>query len=92
MKRIMVFSFLLCACAALLCTGSTTRAPETNSVAASVPIPAGPNLPVQTSWIGNTFGGADIKWVQCTVDEIEVTPDGTVITSSDWDEAGRVSL
>lgn len=94
MKRIIVSPFLLSACSALLCACSTTRAqdtrvPEAQPVVASVPIPTGPNLPVQTSWIGNTFGGADNKWVQVTVDEMEVTPDGTVITGSEWDEAGR---
>lgn len=45
----------------------------------------------ETSWIGNSFGGADNKWVQNYVDEIEVSPDGTVYTASEWDEAGRCS-
>ena len=47
------------------------------------------NLPHETSWLGNTFGGADEKWVQNYVDEIEVSPDGTVYTASEWDEGGR---
>ena len=46
-------------------------------------------LPNQTSWLGNTFGGAEGKWVQNYVDEIEVAPDGAVYTASEWDEAGR---
>ena len=46
-------------------------------------------LPRQTSWLGNTFGGVDGKWVQNYVDEIEVSPDGTVYTASEFDEAGR---
>ncbi len=46
-------------------------------------------LPHQTSWLGNTFGGADGKWVQNYVDEIEVSPDGAVYTASEWDEGGR---
>jgi hypothetical protein len=45
----------------------------------------------ETSWIGNSFGGADNKWVQNYVDEIEVSPDGTVYTASEWDESGRCS-
>ena len=47
------------------------------------------SLPHQTSWLGNTFGGTDGKWVQNYVDEIEVASDGTVYTASEWDEAGR---
>jgi hypothetical protein len=46
-----------------------------------------------TDWVGNTFDGAGEngrgRWVQNMIDEIEVTPDGTVITASVWDEAGR---
>lgn len=46
-----------------------------------------------THWVGNTFEGAGPngygRWVQDYVDEIEVTPDGAVITASVWDEAGR---
>ncbi|HEX8237149.1 MAG TPA: hypothetical protein VF600_14420 [Abditibacteriaceae bacterium] len=47
------------------------------------------DLPHETSWIGNSFGGADNKWVQNYVDEIEVSPDGTLYAASEWDEAGR---
>lgn len=47
-----------------------------------------------TSWVGNTFPGDGGPngfgyWVQNGADEIEVTPDGTVIAGTDWDEAGR---
>lgn len=47
-----------------------------------------------TSWVGNSFpgdGGPNGAgyWVQNGADEIEVTPDGTVIAGTDWDEAGR---
>lgn len=49
---------------------------------------------VSTSWVGNSFGGDGGGngfgyWVQNGVDEIEVTPDGTVIAGVAWDEAGR---
>ncbi len=47
------------------------------------------SLPVQTSWTGNTFGGANDKWVQNYIDEIEVVPDGTVYAHSEWGEARR---
>jgi hypothetical protein len=48
----------------------------------------------RTSWVGNTFPGDGGPngfgyWVQNGADEIEVTPDGTVIAGTDWDEAGR---
>src|ERR1700682_4781498 len=46
--------------------------------------------PYTTSWVGNTFGGGS-KWVQDSVETIFVTPDGTVLTNSVWDEAGRES-
>jgi len=50
-------------------------------------------LTYTTHWVGNTFEGAGPngygRWVQNFVDEIEVTPDGAVITASGWDEAGR---
>lgn len=46
-----------------------------------------------TNWVGNTFEGSGPngqgRWVQDYVDEIEVTPDGAVVTASAWDEAGR---
>lgn len=52
-----------------------------------------PLLRYTTSWIGNTFEGAgpngEGQWVQNMIDEIEVTPEGVVITASTWDEAGR---
>ncbi len=52
-----------------------------------------PLLEYKTLWIGNTFEGAgpngEGQWVQNMVDEIEVTPEGVVITASPWDEAGR---
>lgn len=48
----------------------------------------------RTSWVGNSLGGDGGAngfgyWVQNSADEIEVTPDGTVIAGSEWDEAGR---
>jgi len=71
----------LFASAALLVTGCAAslaqKAPENLS------------LPHQTSWLGNSFGGKDNKWVQDAIDEIEVAPDGTVYTASEWDESGR---
>jgi hypothetical protein len=41
-----------------------------------------------TSWIGNTFGYGDGKWVQQDVQALAVTPDGTTFTNGPWDESG----
>ena len=47
----------------------------------------------QTTWVGNTFEGAGPnakgRWVQNMIASAAVTPDGTVIAASVWDEAGR---
>ncbi len=44
--------------------------------------------PYRTSWIGNTFSGGS-KWVQIQISTLQVAPDGTIYTNSEWDEAGR---
>lgn len=46
-----------------------------------------PRLDAITSWIGNTYGGAQ-KWVQQDIHAMAVTPDGTVFTNVPWDEGG----
>ena len=48
-----------------------------------------------TSWVGNSFGGDGGGngfgyWVQNGVDEIEVTPDGTVIAGVSWERKAAV--
>lgn len=40
------------------------------------------------TYIGNSFGGGD-RWVQNFIENISVTPDGTLYTNSYWDEAYR---
>lgn len=42
-----------------------------------------------TSWVGNSFGGANRQYVQNYVDELDVSPDGTIYTNSHWDEDGK---
>ncbi|MBI5831243.1 MAG: hypothetical protein HZB16_02915 [Armatimonadetes bacterium] len=46
-----------------------------------------------TDWIGNTFPGlgpnGQGEWVQNMVQGFCVSPDGTAIAASEWDEAGR---
>ncbi|HZZ12114.1 MAG TPA: hypothetical protein VFE79_15610 [Paraburkholderia sp.] len=49
---------------------------------------AHPALSYRTSWVGNTWGYADHRWVQIDVQAIAVTPDGDVFTNAPWDEGG----
>jgi hypothetical protein len=42
------------------------------------------------SWLGNTFpGGSTNSWVQSSILDMYVTPDGRMITNSLWDEQGK---
>jgi hypothetical protein len=41
-----------------------------------------------TSWIGNSFGYGDGKWVQLDIQAITVGADGTIYTNAPWDESG----
>ena len=45
-------------------------------------------LTYTTSWIGNTFGFGDGKWMQQDIQALHVAPGGTVYTNSPWDESG----
>ena len=45
-------------------------------------------LPYKTHWLGNSFGGGP-HWVQNFCEGLCVTPDGTVLVASGWDEGGR---
>lgn len=47
----------------------------------------GQALPARVSWVGNSFNGKD-GWVLQDVEDICVTPDGTLFTNVGWDEAG----
>jgi hypothetical protein len=53
-----------------------------------LPAPAQSQLTYTTSWIGNSFGFGDGKWMQQDIQAINVAPDGTVFTNSPWDESG----
>ena len=46
-------------------------------------------LDVTTSWVGNSFNGSGGKWVMNYANKMQVHPDGTLITASEWDEDGR---
>ncbi|MCL2351611.1 MAG: hypothetical protein FWC55_03655, partial [Firmicutes bacterium] len=56
-----------------------------SGVTANAALPVG----YSTSWIGNTFGGVDNKWVQNLAYCMYVSPDGTCYLNSNWDEGGR---
>ncbi|MDR5837352.1 hypothetical protein [Caballeronia sp. LZ034LL] len=45
-------------------------------------------LAYTTSWLGNTWGYGDGKWMQQDIQALHVAADGTVYTNSPWDESG----
>lgn len=47
------------------------------------------NLNYAVSWVGNSFSGADDKWVQNFFIHMSTTPDGSCYTWSHWDEGGQ---
>ena len=47
------------------------------------------DLDYKVSWVGNSFSGADDKWVQNFFIHANVRPDGSVVTWSHWDEGGK---
>jgi hypothetical protein len=42
-----------------------------------------------TSWVGNTFGGADDKWIQPAIQGLWVSSDGTAYGEAAWNEGAR---
>jgi len=62
---------------------STEKPPVINPVKAKTP------LKYSRSWVGNSAGATKEKWMQNYVEQMVVIPDGTVYTTSGWDEAGR---
>jgi hypothetical protein len=44
---------------------------------------------VATSWVGNTFGGANDRWVQPGIQGLWVSRDGTAYGESIWNEGAR---
>lgn len=82
------------AAAATAAATTITTATATTVAAASRPaaeaqaVSAHPSLSYRTSWIGNTWGYADHRWMQIDVQALAVTPDGDVFTNAPWDEGG----
>lgn len=50
---------------------------------------AGDPLDYGVSWVGNSFPGAEGRWVQNFFIHANVRPDGSVVTWSHWDEGGK---
>lgn len=46
-------------------------------------------LDYTVSWVGNSFSGANDKWVQNFFIHMNTRPDGSCITWSHWDEGGK---
>jgi len=59
------------------------------ALTASAPLAGAEPLRYSVSWVGNSFPGANDKWVQNFFIHTKVQPDGTVNTWSHWDEGGR---
>jgi hypothetical protein len=49
----------------------------------------GAELDYSVSWLGNSFSGAQDKWVQNFFIDMITTPDGSCYTWSHWDEGGK---
>lgn len=62
------------------------------ALAARTCLPA-TELTAACHWIGNSFPGIGANgqgtWVQDMIDQIALSPEGTVLTTSVWDESGR---
>ncbi len=73
---------------------SPAKSAKLMHAAASVPAAqaqeggASASLSYRTSWIGNTWGYGDGRWMQIDVQAIAVTPQGDVFTNAPWDESG----
>ncbi|MEA3131169.1 MAG: hypothetical protein QOF46_2964, partial [Paraburkholderia sp.] len=68
--------------------GANFVASTSKPAAEAQAVAAHPSLAYRTSWIGNTWGYADHRWVQIDVQALAVTPEGDVFTNAPWDEGG----
>lgn len=58
------------------------------AAAVSTAFSAEPPLSYRTSWVGNTWGFGDGRWVQSDVQALAVAPNGDLFTNAPWDEGG----
>ncbi|MEA3082969.1 MAG: hypothetical protein QOC89_666 [Paraburkholderia sp.] len=68
--------------------GANFVASTSKPAAEAQAVAAHPSLAYRTSWIGNTWGYADHRWMQIDVQALAVTPEGDVFTNAPWDEGG----
>lgn len=73
MQRFRVAKVNLAVCLAVVSGGLFASSPQDYSV----------------SWLGNSFSGADGKWVQNFFIHMNVRADGSCVTWSHWDEGGK---
>ncbi|RMD75400.1 MAG: hypothetical protein D6820_14810, partial [Lentisphaerae bacterium] len=77
MNRLYAMIFLFIVCLASAITGESLTG----------------KLKYEIHWVGNSFSGSGThrrgRWMQNMIDEIEVSPEGVVLTASTWDEGGR---
>src|SRR3954468_1137466 len=57
--------------------------------AASNTCSSGSGFRYTTDWVGNSFGGRNGRWIPHGMQGMTVLSDGTVYTSSEWEEGGR---
>ncbi len=69
-------------------TDTAARAAQALPAAQPVALSPRPALSYRTSWVGNTWGYANRRWMQIDVEAIAVAPSGDVFTNALWDEGG----
>lgn len=67
---------------------TAARAEQALPAAQPVALSPRPPLSYRTSWIGNTWGYANRRWMQIDVEAIAIAPSGDVFTNALWDEGG----
>jgi hypothetical protein len=60
---------------------SSSFLPESGALA-DTPVAKSQPIPYTTSWLGNSHGRGDGKWVQNNILGLHASPDGTVYTNS----------
>ena len=70
----------------ILCLFLRLAGPAAPAQERAAPLATATPLTYSVSWIGNTFSGGDAGWVPQDVQDIFVTPDGTMYTTVGWEE------
>ncbi len=81
-------AFLLCpTCGCVRADEAAAPAAPANKATNSAPAP----LSYTSTWVGNSYGQGDGKWIQNNILGLHVTASGVVYTNSWWDEGRRES-